>query len=155
VAKIGLVHRVDHLRRQQHRHRGALLLVALDVGVELVGEVLSERLLELDEVLHRVRALPLRRLPLLLRDVAVAGKAGPVRLDVLALQRVVEGLVGRVCPAGVMVRALFGRTDLLLVTHAVHLREMYRVRGSPTGGPGGRILSPHDRSTSSVRWMAG
>ena len=62
--QVGLDHRVDHLRRDQHRHRRALLLVALDVRVQLVGQEVTERRLELLEVLDRVGALPLGGLPL-------------------------------------------------------------------------------------------
>jgi hypothetical protein len=69
------------------------VLVAFDVGVELVGEKIAERLLELAEVLDGVRALPLRVLPLLDGHVLVAGQAGPVGLDELPIQRVREGLL--------------------------------------------------------------
>ena len=81
-------------------------------------QVIAERLLELLEVLHRVGALPLRGLPLLLRDVAVAGEPGPVGLDELALERVFEGLVGRV-----RVRVAVAGTDvgrLRMGFHAAH-----------------------------------
>jgi hypothetical protein len=93
--EVGLVHRVDHLRRQEHRHRRSLLLVALDVGEEVVREVVAERRLELLQVLHRVSALPLGGLPLLGRDVPIARESGPIRLLVGALEGVGEGLGGR------------------------------------------------------------
>ena len=96
VAEVVLLHRVDHLRRDQHRHRCALLLVALDVGEQLLGQVRAQRLLELGEILHRVGSLPLRGLPLLLCDVGVPGQPGPVRLDVGPLQGIFERLIARV-----------------------------------------------------------
>ena len=110
-AKLALVHRVDHLRRDQHRHRRPLEHVALDVGRQVVGQVVAERRLQLLEVLHGVGALPLRALPLLCGDVPVARKARPVGLGQLALQRVPERLLGGVGAAsrggpGRSVRAL-------------------------------------------------
>ena len=107
VVQVGLDHRVDHLRRDQHRHRGALLLVALDVRVELVGQEVAERRLELLEVLDGVGALPLGGLPLVLGDVLVARQTRPVRLDVVALEGIREGLVTRV-----RVRIAVARTDV-------------------------------------------
>ena len=59
---------------------------------EVLGEEGTEGLLQLLQVLHRVGALPLGRLPLLPRDVPVAAKPGPVRLDELPPERVLEGL---------------------------------------------------------------
>ncbi len=111
--QIRLVHRVDHLRRDQHRHRGALTLVALDVPVQVVGEEVPERALELDEVLHRVRPLPLGGLPLLDRHVPIAGQSRPVRLDEPAPQRVLERLLGRVGAAHLPLGADVRRGHLL------------------------------------------
>jgi hypothetical protein len=93
VLEVGLVHRVDHLRRDEHGHRRALLLVAADVLVELLAQMVAECLLELREVLDGVGALPLGALPLLVGDVLVAGKASPVGLHELALERVLERLL--------------------------------------------------------------
>jgi hypothetical protein len=106
--QVGLVHRVDHLRRDQHRHRRPLLLVAFDVRVQLVGKVVAERAFQLDEVLDRVRPLPLGGLPLLLRHVTEPGETRPVGLDVLALQRVLEGLIGGVGVTGLVLGAFCG-----------------------------------------------
>ena len=94
--QLALVHRVHHLGRDQHRHRGALEHVALDVGRQVVGEVVAERCLELLEVLDGMGALPLRALPLLGGDVLEAGQARPVGLGPLALERIRERLLGRV-----------------------------------------------------------
>ncbi len=74
-------------------HR-SFLLVAFDVGVEIVIEVVAEGLPELHQVLDRVGALPLRVLPLLLRDVREPRQARPVGLDEPALERVAERLLG-------------------------------------------------------------
>jgi hypothetical protein len=52
-------HRVHHLRRDQHRHRGAFVLVALEVGVEPLVDEVAEQLAQLLEVLDAVRPLPL------------------------------------------------------------------------------------------------
>ena len=117
--QVGLVHRVDHLGREQHRHRRPLLLVALDVRVQVVGQQVAEGPLELHEVLDRVGALPLRRLPLLLRDVAEPGQARPVGFDVLAAQRVFERLIRRVRVAGLVLGA--ARRSVALLAHP-HLR---------------------------------
>ncbi len=56
--------RVQHLRRQQHRHRRPLGLVALQVRVEPVLEQVAHHVAQLLDVLHAVRALPLHRAPL-------------------------------------------------------------------------------------------
>jgi hypothetical protein len=74
-------HRVHHLRRHQHRHRGALGLVALEVLIEPVLDQVTHELAQLFDVLDAVHALPLRVLPLLGGDVAPPREAGPVRLD--------------------------------------------------------------------------
>ena len=86
-------------------------LGALDMVNFGPREEVPERFLELPEVLHAVGALPLRALPLILRDAAIAGQARPVGLGELALQGVVERLVlGRVgvrlAVAGTDVRGL-------------------------------------------------
>src|SRR5207248_10619673 len=87
------LHGVDHLRRDQHRHGGALADVALDALRQIVGQMVAERLLELRQVLDRVLALPERAFPFLPRDPPVAGQPGPVGLRVGALERVPEGLI--------------------------------------------------------------
>ena len=58
--------------------------------------MVAEGCLELPQVLHRVRSLPLGGLPLLGRDVPIAREPGPIRLLVRALERIGEGLGGRV-----------------------------------------------------------
>ena len=63
-------HRVHHLRRHEHRHRRALVLVPLEVGVEPVVDQVAEQLAELLDVLDAVGALPLDRGPVLGGDVA-------------------------------------------------------------------------------------
>ena len=68
------LHRVHHLRGDEHGHRGPLFLIAPDVLEEVVAEELAEGLLELLEVLHGVGALPLRGLPLLGGHVAYPGR---------------------------------------------------------------------------------
>jgi hypothetical protein len=121
VTEVGLDHRIDHLRRDQHRHRRALLLIQPDVLEELVVEEVAEGVLELLQVLHRVGALPLRRLPLLSGDVAVAGQPRPVRFDELTLQRVREGLI-RGVGMGLAVRGSdVGRLWTGLHAHGSHL----------------------------------
>src|SRR6266540_4438390 len=76
-------HRVHHLRRDQHRHRGPLGLVALEVGVEPVVDQIAQQLAELAHVLDAVRPLPLHGLPLLRGDVFPAREPGPVGFDQL------------------------------------------------------------------------
>ncbi len=76
-------HRVHHLRRDEHRHRRPLGLVALEVGVEPLVDQVTEELAQLAEVLHAVGALPLGALPLLAGDVLPAREPGPVGLDQL------------------------------------------------------------------------
>ena len=76
-------HRVHHLRRDEHRHRGPLGLVALEVEVEALVDEVAHQLAQLLDVLDAVRALPLHRGPLLGGDVAPPREAGPVRLDQL------------------------------------------------------------------------
>jgi hypothetical protein len=71
-------------------------LIALEVVHEGLGGQVSQRLLELTEVLDGVCPLPLGALPLLRGHVAISGKAAPVGLDELPLQRVAERLIGRV-----------------------------------------------------------
>ena len=76
-----LVHRVQHLRRNEQRHRRVGLLIALDVVCERVREVRTEDLRELPHVLHGVRQLPGARLPLRLRHVPESREPPPVGLD--------------------------------------------------------------------------
>ena len=73
-------HRVEHLRGHEHRHRGRALDVSLEVGVEPIVDEVAEHGMQLRDVLHAVRALPLRRPPVVGRDVGPAGEAGPVGL---------------------------------------------------------------------------
>ena len=86
-------HRVHHLRRHEHRHRGALGLVALEVGVEPLVEQVAHQLAQLLDVLDAVGALPLDRLPLGGGDVLPPGEPGPVGLD--QLDRARRGRAGR------------------------------------------------------------
>ena len=92
VPQVVQVHGVDHLRREEDRHRRPLALVPVDAGQQGLGEEVSERLLQLAQVLDRVLSLPERALPVRPGGRAVAGDAGPVRLPELAPQRVDEGL---------------------------------------------------------------
>jgi hypothetical protein len=118
--EIRFVHRVDHLGRDQHRHRRALLLVALEVSVELIGEVLAERRLELLQVLDGVGPLPLSRLPLLRGDVPVARQAPMVGLDERALERVPERLRGSVGVGLPVAGSDVGRLWMELDAHLGH-----------------------------------
>ncbi len=86
-------HGVDHLGRDQHRHRGSLLDVLVDVLRQVVGQQGTHHLLELLQVLDGVLALPKSALPLGLRDVLPTGEAAPVRLRERFLERVLERLV--------------------------------------------------------------
>ncbi len=79
----GRRHRVQHLRRQQHRHGGQLGLVGRQLVVEVLAEQVTHDLAELLRVLHAVHALPLRVAPLRVGDVAPAGEPPPVGLDQL------------------------------------------------------------------------
>ncbi len=121
VPQVALVHRVDHLGRDQHGHRGSLLLIPLDVGVQLVVEVIAERPLQLRQVLHGVGALPLGALPLLGGDLGVRGKARPVGLDERALQRVGERLLGGMRPARLVPGPFHLAVDGALVAHPTSL----------------------------------
>jgi hypothetical protein len=84
VAEVALVHGVQHVRRNEQRHRRVDLLVALDVVGELVREIRAEDVLELPDVLHRVCELPGARLPLLAHDLAEAGQPPPIGLGEIA-----------------------------------------------------------------------
>ena len=92
-------HRIDHLRRYQHRHRRQRPLVGVEVGVELGAHQVTEHLAELAGVLHAVRALPLRRLPLLPGHLAPAGEPGPVGLDQFPAPVLVRLHLGHVASA--------------------------------------------------------
>ena len=121
MREVTLVHRVDHLRGNQHRHRRALFLVAADVLVEIVRQELTERLLELHEILDGVGALPLGALPLLLGDVPVAGKPAPVGLYELPLERIHERLL-----RGMRLGVAMSGTDVLgLLDVLAHGRTPY------------------------------
>ena len=146
VAQIRDLHRVDHLRRDEHGHRGPLFLVAADVLQEVVAEVLAEGLLELLEVLHGVGALPLRRLPLLLGHVRVPGEAGPVRFLVRTFEGVAERLVfGRVS-MGLAVARSCGRR-LRSRVHA-HVCTPWFTESRP--GRGWANLTEYRRSKASI-----
>src|SRR5688572_5174749 len=111
--------------------------------------MVAERLLELPEVLNRVRSLPLRGLPLRVGDVSVPGEPGPVGLDVRTLQRVREGLrrctgvripmPGSACALGDELDAhpVLTRIDSRGVRTGCACWRLYpkevRRRGSPTG----------------------
>ncbi len=92
VPQVLVVHGVQHVRRDEDRHRGALFDVALDAGHQRFGDQVAKNVFKFLEVLYRVATLPQRRFPLFLRDVLVARKAPPVRFNELALQRVAERL---------------------------------------------------------------
>jgi hypothetical protein len=77
----GRDHRVEHLRRDEHRHRRPLVLVALKVGVELVGEQVTHEVAQLADVLDTVAALPLGVAPLGLGHVTPPRETSPVGLD--------------------------------------------------------------------------
>src|SRR6266511_2406027 len=134
--QVPLVHGVEHLRRDQHRHRGPLGLVALDRGEQVLGQQVAERGLELAQVLDRMGALPLGRLPLGGVDAGVAGQAPPVGLDPRMLERVRERLLDGV-------RARNARGERTGMRHVVHLDltlpPLRRVRPAPglatCGGP--------------------
>ena len=79
-------HRVHHLRGHQHRHRGPLLLVALQIGVEPVREQIVHQGPQVLDVLDAVGPLPLDTGPLRLSDVAPTRQAGPVWLYELVAQ---------------------------------------------------------------------
>ena len=70
---------VHHLRRHQHRHRGPLGLVALEVGVEALVDEVAHQLAQLLDVLHAVGALPLGGRPVLGGDVLPARGSGSSR----------------------------------------------------------------------------
>ena len=98
VPEVPLVHGVEHLGREQHRHRRPLGLVALDRGEQVGREEVAEHGQELAQVLHGVGPLPLGRLPLGPGHVAEAGQPRPVGLGPFALERVGERLLGGVRP---------------------------------------------------------
>ena len=122
-------HRVHHLRRHEHRHRGPLALVALEVGVERLVEQVAHQGAQLGHVLHAVGALPLRAAPLLLGDVAPAGQPPPVRLDELdpavavrlPLRGGVEGIL-----RGLLTRKHLG--------HPTNLRDVLPLADEVTAG---------------------
>ena len=96
VPQILLVHGVEHVRRHQDGHRGALFDVALEAGHQRGRYQRAENLFEFLQVLDRVPPLPQRRLPFFARDIAVARQSPPVRLHELAFQRVRERLLAGV-----------------------------------------------------------
>ena len=104
-------HRVEHLRRQQQRHRRAARLVGLDVGVEGLVEQVAVDPAQLAEVLHAVDALPLGAAPLLLGHVGEAGQPAPVGLDERAC-RVLVGLFEHGASRLVAVRIVRNTGDL-------------------------------------------
>ena len=73
-------HRVEHLRRDQHRHGGPFTLVTFQISEERLGQAGTGHLAQLPDVLHAVGPLPLRRFPLRRGHVRPAGETPPVRL---------------------------------------------------------------------------
>ena len=77
-------HGVEHLRRDEHRHRRALGLVLGEVVVEALVEQVAHEGPQLRDVLDAVDPLPLRAVPVGLGDVRPARHPGPVGLHELA-----------------------------------------------------------------------
>ena len=77
-------HRVEHLRRDEHRHRRALALVLGEVVVEAVVEQVTHEGSQLLDVPDTVDPLPLRAVPVGLGDARPARETRPVGLDELA-----------------------------------------------------------------------
>ncbi|KAG0554982.1 hypothetical protein M758_12G138300 [Ceratodon purpureus] len=73
-------HRVEHLRRQQQRHRRPARLIGLDVDVERLVQQIAVNPPQLPQVLHTVAPLPLRATPLVDSHIREAGQPTPVRL---------------------------------------------------------------------------
>ncbi len=90
--KVLLVHRVEHLRGEQQRHRCSLALILFDARKQVLGKPLPQDLLQLSKILDRVSTLPQRAFPLRRGDFAVSGKARPVRLHERALERISKWL---------------------------------------------------------------
>ena len=120
--------RVEHLRRQQHRHRGPLGHVALQVGVQPLLEQVAHDRAQLLDVLHAVRPLPLHVAPLRLGHVPPAGQPGPVRLDQLGAAVGIRLLGGRRQPSG---RRRRGQRD---DAHLPRVREIIRQSDHSTVG---------------------
>jgi hypothetical protein len=100
VPEVRNVHRVDHLRRHEHRHRGSLAPVALDRLGQVLGEEIAESLPKLVQVLDGVLTLPAGAAPLLLRYICVARDAAPVGFNEVPLGWIVIGLLARVGATG-------------------------------------------------------
>ena len=58
VPQVGHVHRVEHVGRDQHGHRRALLLVLGNARGQRLGEQVAQRRLELAQILDGMLALP-------------------------------------------------------------------------------------------------
>ncbi len=94
LPQVGQVHRVQHVRREEHRHGGSKLLILRNAGREAVGQQVAERGLELAEVLDGVLTLPGRAFPIFPAHISIAGNAGPLRLDEFASWGVGKRLAG-------------------------------------------------------------
>jgi len=92
--KILFVHRVDHLGRNEHRHRGSLRAIASNVLRDFVAHELTEDRFELRHVLHEIALLPEGALPFLAGYVFITGQALPIWLMKFASESIGIGLFG-------------------------------------------------------------
>ncbi len=133
--QILLVHRVEHLRRNEQRHRGAFSLVFLNPGNERIGKIFSEDAFQFAQVLNRMLALPQRAAPFVRRHILKTGQSPPVRLYKIALQRIAIWLrkfsVNIVLVwCGIHHPALLGRVpqNVLLSIHSKGLKDNAPIR---------------------------
>ena len=90
--QVGHVHGIDHLRRDEHRHRRPPLLILTDTLGQIVGQQVSQGRLQLSQVLDGMAALPDGTLPIRSGYPAETGQPIPVRLGVFPAEGVVERL---------------------------------------------------------------
>ena len=92
VPEIFLIHGVEHLRRDEDGHGGALFDVALHALQKILRQRRTENGPKFFQILDRVAALPERRFPLLGSHIFLAGEAPPIRLHERVVKRILEGL---------------------------------------------------------------
>src|SRR6266404_4549672 len=92
VPEIFLIHGVEHLRRDEDGHGGALFDVALHALQKILRQQRTENGLEFSQILHGVAPLPERGFPFPGSNILVAWQATPIRLDERMFKRILEGL---------------------------------------------------------------
>ncbi len=92
VPEIFLIHGVEHLRRDEDGHGGALFDVALHTLQKVLRQQRTENGLKFFQILDGVAALPERGFPFRGSDIFIAGEAAPIGLGERVFERIFEGL---------------------------------------------------------------